>query len=75
MTKLHDFPYHVNRCWSYKVGWPLKMISRIDLLRVFCDMYAPQANGNNQKSGFFCFFGPYLVKFQKFPYHKNYISY
>ena len=24
---------------------------------------------------FFFFFGPYMIKFQKFPYHENFISY
>ena len=48
MTKVHDFPYLVNR-WLYKVNWLLKITVRIDLLRVLYDMHAPQTTGSTPK--------------------------
>ena len=48
MTKLHDSPYLVNHR-SYKVGWLLKMDPKIDLLWIFCDVYAPLTTGNFPK--------------------------
>ena len=50
--ELQDFPYLVNHR-SYKVGWPLKMTARFDLLRVVSDIYTPQANGSVPKIQFF----------------------
>ena len=50
--ELQDFPYLVNHR-SYKVGWPLKMTARFDLLRVVSDIYTPQASGSVPKIQFF----------------------
>ena len=51
MAKLHDFIYLVN--WrSHKVGWPLKMTARMDLLWVFYNMHTPQITGKAPKMSF-----------------------
>ena len=42
----------------------------MNLLWAFYSIYTPQITGNAQK----VFFGPFLMKFQKCPYNKNYIS-
>ena len=66
------FYNRVNR-WSYKVGWPLKMTTRMDLLWAFYDIYTPQTSGSAPKM--FVFLGPYMMKCQTFKYHENYMSY
>ena len=38
-------------------------------------MYIPQTTGSAQKMPFLFLWGPYMKKFQNFPYHENYISY
>lgn len=47
------------------------MITRVNFPRVLEDMYFPQTTGNPKifKNG-----ERYKMKFQKFQYHKNYIS-
>ena len=54
MTKLHDFPYFVNHR-SNKVGWPLKMTARMDLLWVLYDIHTPHTTENTQKVAFLFF--------------------
>ena len=38
-------------------------------------MYIPQTTGSAQKMPFLFLWWPYMMKFQNFPYHENYISY
>ena len=52
IPKLQDFPYLVNRR-SYKVGWLLKMTTRMDLLWKFLNMYIPRNNWNCPQNTFF----------------------
>ena len=37
--------------------------------------YVHTSTGKAPKMQFFFFFGPYMIEFQKFPYHENFISY
>ena len=54
MMKLYGFPYVVKHL-LYKVGWPLEMIARMDLLWAFWYMYSSQTTGSAQKSPFLFF--------------------
>lgn len=61
IARLHNFPYLVNHRY-YKVGWPLKMITKMDLLWMFSDMCTRQTTGKAPEMSLFGGRGEGLTK-------------
>ena len=91
MTKLHDFSYFVNcrsnkNDWLLQIIYPIytllphySIISLPHTCSIYTKLYTPYIyhSGNQKcpKNVLFCFFGPNVMKFQKFPCHENYMSF